>query len=64
MGCEATVFYRCLADLLATHWGQENSQTIAVACPAFALLRCAIMCIRRSRPSAHHDHPVLGPLDL
>ena len=29
MGCEATVFYRHLADLLATHWGQEYSQTIS-----------------------------------
>ena len=28
MGRETTVFYRCLADLLATHWGQEYSQTI------------------------------------
>ena len=28
MGREATVFYRCLADLPATHWGQEYNQTI------------------------------------
>ena len=28
MGCEASVFYRHLADLLATHWGQECSLTI------------------------------------
>ena len=64
MGHEATVFYRCLADLLATHWRQEYSQTInwLRCCLSFALLRCAIMCIRGSRSSTHH--PVLGPLDL
>ena len=28
VGREATVFYRRLADLLATHWGQQYSQTI------------------------------------
>ena len=46
MGCEATVFYRRLADLLATHWGQQYSQTINwLRCRlSFALLRCAIMC--------------------
>ena len=64
MGREATVFYRRLADLLATHWGQEYSQTInwLRCCLSFALLRCAIMCIRGSRSSTHR--PVLGPLDL
>ena len=42
MGREATVFYRCLADLLATHWGQQYSQTINwLRCRlSFALLRC------------------------
>ena len=29
MGCEATVFYRRLADMLTTHWGQDYSQTIS-----------------------------------
>ena len=29
---------------------------------SFALLRCAILCIRGSRSSAHH--PALGPLGL
>ena len=67
MGCEATVFDRCLADLLTTHWGQESgvySQTISwLRCLlSFALLRCPIMCIRKSRSSAHH--PVPRPLDL
>ena len=53
MGCEATVFYRRLVDLLATCWGQEYSQTINwLRCRlSFALLRCAIMCIHRSRSS-------------
>ena len=43
MGCEAAVFYRHLADLLATHWGQEYSQSINwLRCRlSFALLRCA-----------------------
>ena len=64
MGREATVFYRCLADLLATQWGQQYSQTINwLRCRlSFALLRCAILCIHRSRSSA--QHPVLGPLDV
>ena len=45
-------------------WGQEYSQTIKWlrCCLSFALLHCAILCIRRSRSSAHH--PALGPLDL
>ena len=64
MGREATVFYRHLADLLATHWGQEYCQTInwLRCCLSFALLRCATLCIRGSRSSAHH--PALGPQDL
>ena len=64
MGCEATVFYRRLADLLATHWGQEYCQTISWlrCCLSFALLRCAILCICGSRSSARH--PVLWPQDL
>ena len=51
-------------NLLATHWGQQYSQTINwLRCRlSFALLRCAIMCIRGSRSSTHR--PVLGPLDL
>ena len=64
MGREATVFYRRLADMLAAHWGQDYSQTISWlrCCLSFALLQCAIMCVRGSRSSAHH--PMLGPLDL
>ena len=64
MGCETTVFYRCLANLLASQWGQEYSQTINwLRCHLFfALLRCVVMCIRGSRPSTHR--PVLGPLDF
>ena len=55
MGREATVFYRRLADLLAIHWGQVYSQTINwLRCRlSFALLRCAIMCIRGGRSSTH-----------
>ena len=47
MGWEATVFYRCLADLLATHWGQDYSSTINwLRCRlSFALLRSAVLCI-------------------
>ena len=61
---EATVFYRRLADLFATHWGQEYCQTISWSrcCLSFGLLRCAILCIRGSRSSPHH--PALGPQDL
>ena len=64
MECEATVFFRCLADLLTTHWGQEYSQAInwLRCCLSFALLRCVILCIHGTGSSAHH--PVPGPLDL
>ena len=50
------LFYRHLADTLATHWGQEYNQTINwLRCHlSFTLLRCAIMCIRGSRLSVHH----------
>ena len=37
MGREATVFYRHLADILATHWGQECSRTVNwLRCRCFA----------------------------
>ena len=64
VGREATVFYKRLADLLATHWGQPYSSTIHwLRCRlSFALLRSAILCIRGSRSSVHR--PVKGPLDL
>ena len=61
MGREATVFYRRLADLLATHWGQEYCQSYRCRL-SFALLRSAILYIRESRSSVHH--PVLGSQDL
>ena len=49
MGREATVFYHRLADLLATHWGQDYSSTINwLRCRlSFALLRSA--CFVHSR---------------
>ena len=64
MGQEATVFYKRLADLLATHWGRPYSSTIHwLRCLlSFALLRSAILCIRGSRSSVHRL--VKGPLDL
>ena len=64
MGREATVFYCHLADLLATHWGQDYSSTINwLRCHlSFALLRSAVLCIRGSRFSVHN--PVLGPSNL
>ena len=64
MGREATVFYKRLADLLATHWGQQYCAAIHwLRCRmSFALLRSAILCIRGSRSSLHN--PVVGPLDL
>ena len=37
MGRETTVFYRHLADILATHWGQECSRTVNwLRCRCFA----------------------------
>ena len=64
MGREATTFYKRLADLLATRWGQPYSTTIRwLRCRmSFALLRSAILCIRGSRSSIHS--PAVGPLDL
>ena len=64
MGREATVFYYRLADLLATHWGQDYSSTINwLRCRlSFALLRSAVLFIRGSRSSV--QNPLLGPSDL
>ena len=64
MGREATIFYKHLADLLATHWGQPYRITVHwLRCRMFfALLRSAILCIRGSWSSIHN--PVVGPLDL
>ena len=61
---EVTTFYKCLAGLLATRWGQPYSTTIHwLRCRmSFALLRSAILCIQGSRSSIHN--PVVGPLDL
>ena len=64
MGREVTVFFKRLADLLATHWGQLYSLMIHwLRCSlSLALVRSAILCIRGSRSSVHN--PVRGPLDL
>ena len=47
MDLEATTFYKRLADLLATHWGQPYSTTIHwLRCHmSFALLHSAILCV-------------------
>ena len=60
----ATVFYKRLADLLATHWGESYSLTIhwLRCCLSFALLWSAILCICGRRSSVHN--PVRGPQDL
>ena len=65
MGREATVFYRCLADLLATHWGQEYSQTINWLRYrlSFALL-VVLLCVSVEAAGSSTHCPVLGPLDL
>ena len=55
MGREAEIFYKCLADMLATKRQQHYSSTIYwLRCRlSFASLRSSIMCIRGSRSSLH-----------
>ena len=50
---EATVFYKRLASLLATKWGDDYSVVLGWlrCCLSFSLLRSAIQCIRGARSS-------------
>ena len=63
---EATIFYKCLASLLSTKWGDSYSLTLGWlrCCLSFSLLCLAIACIRGARsPSGHFDRAP-PPMDL
>ena len=50
---EASVFYKCLASLLSTKWGDEFSVVMSWlrCCLCFSLLRSVIQCINGTRSS-------------
>ena len=55
MGCDATVFYKRLASMLALKREQPYSTVSWLRCRlSFALLRSAVICVRGSRSSFHH----------
>ena len=55
LGIEATTFYKRLADLISSKQDKPYSTVMCwLRCRlSFAILRCAIMCIRGSRSSLH-----------
>ena len=63
---EATTFYRRLASLLASRWGDDYSVVMGwLHCSlSFSLLRSAIACVRGARSSIGHFHRAPPPLDL
>ena len=63
---EATTFYRRLASLLASRWGDDYSVVMGwLHCSlSFSLLRSAIACVHGARSSIGHFHRAPPPLDL
>ena len=63
---EATTFYRRLASLLASRWGDDYSVVMGwLHCSlSFSLLWSAIACVRGARSSIGHFHRAPPPLDL
>ena len=63
---EVTTFYRRLASLLASRWGDDYSVVMGwLHCSlSFSLLRSAIACVRGARSSIGHFHCAPPPLDL
>ena len=63
---EATTFYRRLASLLASRWGDDFSVVMGwLHCSlSFSLLRSAIACVRSACSSIGHFHRAPPPLDL
>ena len=63
---EATTFYRRLASLLASRWGDDYSVVMGwLHCSlSFSLLRSAIECVRGARSSIGHFHRAPPTLDL
>ena len=63
---ETTVFYKHLASLLSTKWGDEYSVVLGWlrCCVGFSLLRSAIQCIRGARSSIGAYTRAPPPMDL
>ena len=63
---EATTFYRRLASLLASKWGDEYCVVMGwLWCSlCFSLLRSAIACVRGARSSIGHVYRAPPSLDL
>jgi len=63
---EATIFYKRLASLLSTKWGDSYATTLGWlrCCLSFSLLRSAIACIRGARSSSGHFYRTPPPMDL
>ena len=63
---EATTFYRRLASLLASKWGDDYSVVMGwLHCSlSFSLLQSAIVCVCGPRSSIGHFHRAPPPLDL
>ena len=63
---KATTFYKRLASLLASKWGDEYCVVMGwLHCSlSFSLLWSAIACVRGARSSIGHFHKATPPLDL
>ena len=63
---EAATFYKRLASLLASKWGDEYCVVTGwLHCSlSFSLLRSAIVCMRGARSNIGHFHKATLPLDL
>ena len=63
---EATIFYKRLASLLASKWGDEYCVVMGwLHCSLFfSLLRSAIACVRGGSSSIGHFHMATPPLDV
>ena len=63
---EVTAFYRRLASLLASRWGNNYNVVMGwLHCSlSFSLLRSAIACVRGAHSSNGHFHRAPPPLNL
>jgi len=63
---EATIYYKCLASLLSTKWGDSYAITLGwLHCyMSFSLLRSAIACISGAWLSSGHFNRTPPPMDL
>ena len=63
---EVTTFYRRLASLLTSKWGDDYSVVMGwLHCNlSFSLLQSAIACVRGARSSIGHFHRALPVIDL